>query len=247
MKIRTDYLTLQNFSLLLLLFFVIFDPGNIHFGLKNISFLFFCIANIKKLSGKLLLIPLLFISFFFTSYAHGLIIQTPLDIGIANWNLSSFLFLFILLYINSGKIKFLYDLYYLALIFSIYIVFCALFVFLPNSNFLGNLVWEHVTHNNDFIMVGFRRVLGLIHPCLYYRTASICIIPTSISLILLAKSKNKKYLLHFLLFFGELFISGARANILAAILILISFIFAYLFYEKKKIIICYILFLSASV
>lgn len=233
---------LANFSLLLLLFSIIFDPGNLHFGIKNISFFLFCLINIRKINITYILIPLYFISIFFLSYAHGLMISAPIDTGTANWNITSFVFLIILLFVVRNELKFLFFFYYVALFFSIYIVFSAIFIFLPvlSENPIGNIVWEHVQKNSDFIMIGFRKVLGLPHPCLYYRTASICIIPECVSLLLFTKTKRKKYLLHFVLFFLELFFSGARANIIASSLILLAFLYAYNFYKKKRVIFSYV-------
>jgi len=179
------------------------------------------------------------------SYAHGLIIYSPIDSGIANWNITSFLFLVTLLFVFNRELKFLYFFYYIALLFSIYIVFSEIFIlfsFLTDTS-IGTIIWDHIQNNSDFIMVGFRSVFGIPHPCLYYRSASICIIPECVSLLLLIKTQQKKYLLHFILFFLELFISGARANMIAAIMILFSCFFAYNFYKKKRIIFSYVLIL----
>ena len=50
--------------------------------------------------------------------------------------------------------------------------------------------------------------------------------------------------MHFVLFFLELFFSGARANIIAASLILLGFLFAYNLYKKKRVFFSYIMIIS---
>ena len=228
-----DMKALQQISLYILLFSIIFDPTNSHFGIKTLSFLFFCMINIQKVNGRYVMIPITLLCVYFVSYVHGMIIGTNMERGIGSWYLSSFMFLVILLFVVKQNLKFLKALYYLSLLFSIYILFLAAFSFL-NTPF-RDLVVNHIVNNDDFIMFGFREALGIPYFCLYYRTSSICVIPESVALLLFVKTRRKRYLIHFFCFALELFFSGARANMVSSLIIVVAFVIAYMLYNKKMI------------
>lgn len=231
MKMSKSIVFIRHILVFFLLFCVTFDPGNSHFGLKNLFFLAVCSSYF--VDAKKNYVPVILICFciFFVSYAHGLIINTRFDYGIANWYLKSFFFLTILLFVLNPKLRFCYFLYYTTLFLAIYVVVLAILNFTP----FYPLVVNHIKNNEDFIMYGFRSAYGIPYFCLYYRTSSLAVIPESCAFLLFIKTRKRKYLIHGILFFLELFISGARANMFSAIIILLAFIIAYNLYEKRRI------------
>lgn len=235
MEKKSNYLNIfSHFILIILLFSVVFDPQNSHFHVKTLSFFIFFIISLRKLNGKYIIVPIIVFALYFTSYSYGILTNTRIDEGVAKWYLNSFLFLLLVLFVPNKSLKFLKTLYNITLLLSIYIVFLTINIFIQTP--IQNLVTEHIKNNSDFVMFGFRQALGLPYFCLYYRTSCIVVISQACSLLLFAKSGKKIYLLHSVLFFLELFLSGARANMFSALFIVISFIIAYNFYEKKRVI-----------
>lgn len=232
---------LKIFILIIFFFEVVFDPSNTHFGLKTYSFLLFFILEFPFLNFSYIGVPLLSLMVFFISYAGALILNSSVDYGIVLWNFNSFLFLFLLLFAKDEKLKILKILYYVSLVFSIVIVFLAVsFLVIP---FMNLIVTAIVHLNEDFIMFGYRGAYGLKYFCLYYRTSSICVIPEACALYMYFRTKKKKYFLHFLFFFFELFFSGARANMFSAIAIFIGCYISYLIFIKRSILFSYSCFL----
>lgn len=228
---------LKIFILIIFFFEVVFDPSNTHFGLKTYSFLLFFILEFPFLNFSYIGVPLLSLIVFFISYVGALILNSSLDQGILLWNLNSFLFLFLLLFAKDEGLKILKVFYYVSLVFSIAIVFLAVsFLVIP---FMNLIVTAIVHLNEDFIMFGYRGAYGLEYFCLYYRTSSICVIPEACALYMYFRTKKKKYFLHFLFFFFELFFSGARANMFSAVAIFIGCYISYLIFVKRSILFSY--------
>ena len=108
-----------------------------------------------------------------------------------------------------------------------------------------NLIVTGIVHlNEDFIMFGYRKAFGFKYFCLYYRTSSICVVPEACALYMYFRTQRKKYFLHFLFFFFELFFSGARANMFSSIIIFIVCFISYLFFIRKRILLGLVFTLS---
>lgn len=223
---------LQKLSFVLLLISIIFDPQNVHLGIKSYVFLFFCLCSMNHFTTKYVYVPFVYIFVWFVSYIHGKFIGSNMDEGIAGWYLNSCLFLFIIPFVSGKKFNFLYPFYYCTLIYSIYIV--SLVFLSTTHNPLYGFAVNHINNNSDFIMFGHRTAMGIEHFCLYHKTCSICLIPEGIALLLLSKTRNRKYFIHFVLFFLALFYSGARANMLSAIFIAMFFVLYKVYYRVKN-------------
>gem|GEM_PF-2318724 len=223
---------IQKLLFVLLLISIIFDPQNEHFGIKSYTFLLFCFCSLNHFNTKYVYVPIIYLFVWFISYVHGKYIGSNMDEGIAEWYLNSCLFLFIIPFVSGKKFNFLFPFYYCTLVYSIYIVFLVLFS--TTNTFLHDFAINHILHNGDFIMFGYRTVMDIEHFCLYHTTSSICLISESCALLLFSKTKNKKYFLHFVLFFLALLYSGARANMLSAIFIAVFFVLCELYYRMKN-------------
>jgi hypothetical protein len=211
---------------------IIFDPLN-NFGLKIPLMFLLLMFNYKNIEFRYLHVPVYCIFVWLFSYLHALMVGSRIDSGIANWNLNSFLFLFILLFICKKEIKFVLGLYHVCLLYAVYMTFLMLFSldFSP----IQNLVIEHIYNGENFIAYGYRTFLGIDFFSLYHRTSSICIIPEVCALLLFVKTKNKKFILHFVLFFCVLYFAGTRANILASLVIVCGFVFSYILSKRRFI------------
>lgn len=224
--------TIQKLLLVLLLISIIFDPQNVHFGIKSYVFLLFCIFSLNHFNIKYVYVPFVYLFIWIISYIHGILIKSNMDEGIAGWYLNSCLYLFIIPFVTSKKINFIYPFYYCTLVYSIYIIFLVLFSTTNTS--LTDFAVNHILQNRDFSMFGYRTVLGIKHFCLYHSTSSICLIPEACALLLFSKTNKNKYFIHFVLFFLALLYSGARANMLSAIFIAVFFMLYKCYYKVKN-------------
>lgn len=222
---------IQKLLLVLLLISIIFDPQNEHFGIKSYVFLLYCIFSLNHFNIKYAYVPFVYLLIWIISYVHGILIGSDMDDGIAGWYLNSCLFLFIIPFASGKKINFIYPFYYCTLVYSIYIIFLVFFSMANTA--LTEFAVNHIQQNSDFSMFGYRTFLGIKHFCLYHRTSSICLISEACALLLFLRTKKNKYIIHFVLFFLALLYSGARANMLSAIFIVV-FIILYKCYYKVK-------------
>lgn len=222
---------IQKLSFVLLLLSIIFDPQNDHFGIKSYIFLFFCLCSLNHFNTKYVYVPFVYLFIWIISYVHGISIGSNMDKNIAGWYLNSGFFLLIIPFVTWKNFNFIYSFYFCTLIYSIYIL--SLVFFSTCNNPLYGFAVEHIQHNNDFVMFGYRTAMGIKHFCLYHRTSSICLLSEACALLLFMRTKKNKYFIHFILFFLALLYSGARANMLSAIFI-VMFFMLYAFYYKVK-------------
>lgn len=225
---------LPTFSTLLLLFIVIFDPTNVVFGIKNYSFAFFIICNWKKIDGKYVIVPLIFMMVFFISWTVSFLFDIKLDVSIAMWNLKSFLFLWILFFISDRKLFFLSLFYQVTLWLSIFVCFLTLCVILSEGAI--RILAEQVIRSLDgFYMYGYREFYSIKYFVLFYRTSSMCVISLGIALVCMYKSMQARYFIHSIIFAVALIVSGTRANMLSCLLIILGTFFFHILFNKKYI------------
>ena len=221
-------------STFLLLFIIVFDPTNVVLGIKNYCFVFFIICNWKNISGKYIIIPIIFLMSFFVSWSVAFLFDIKTDLSITIWNIKSFLFLAILLFTSNKKLFFLSLFYKVTLWLSIFV--CVLtFGILTLGEPIKTSFEQIIRALDGFYMYGYRDFYSIKYFVLFYRTSSMCVISLGTALICLFKSKHPKYFIHSLIFTLALFFSGTRANILSCFLMILGVYFFHILFNKKCI------------
>ena len=236
---KLNNINLKNISYLanvVLLFSIIVDSTNILFGIKDIAFIFFVIVSFPYAKFKNILIFIIFLTIYFITLAVGVLTGQAIDYGFAIGTLKSFLFLTYLFWVNDDYLQICSIFYKLTLLISIVIV--ILYTLILLFPFLEGPVYLFLTSSTDqlsIIAMSRRRFLGIRILYMYYRTSPLCVISLSIALFFLFSRKKIKYFFHACILFLCLFLSGARANMLAGLFIVAFLMLCYILYYKKSL------------
>ncbi len=243
--------TLRDISYLLniiLMFSLLIDPTNVLFGIKNISFVLFCIVSIKYADFKCILIFIIFVMIYFVSLFAGIITNSEFDFLIAKGYLKAFLFLSYLFWVNDNYLRIFRFFYLFSLLIAIgEIIIYFLVLFFPFlTPLLISIFSDGTIDGVSTFAVSNRTFLGFEFLSIYFRTSSVCIISLSVSLFLFFRKKRLKYLLFSIILFLGLFFSGTRANIMSAILSFASIFMVHILYDKKNklLFVCILILIS---
>lgn len=227
---KLDMALISNFFFL---FFSIMDPTRNIFHFTEISLLFFLVFNYKKICWEYLPVIIFCISVYFISLSFAItnqVFDTPRELSL----LTSYVFLFYILFSKAtGNKTFLYF-YKLGIAMSIIVIIIAMLFLLFNQlalifiNFLvdkkGTIMFTNAKRFLSFTIIG-----------VFYRTSPMITLLLPFSLERYYSTKKRKYLFHSVLFASNLLLSGTRANILSAILLL-GFIFLFhLWFNRKSL------------
>lgn len=217
---------------LLLLFFVILDPTNSLFGLKVPVFILFCVCSVPFFNVKYFYVPLTYLGIFFVSLFWSELFNENLQRDMIFAYLKSFLFLFYLFYVNDKELKICKTFYNMCILLAI--VEICLLLYMRHSSINELALYHFATNHNNFVMVGHRSYYGIFKmDIVFYKTSPLLCFSLVISLYFLYTTKKKKYLVHTILFFLGMFISGTRANILTCVM-LVFLIYLYFCFKYKK-------------
>jgi len=194
----------------------------------------------KIVLPKLLVIVLVFISFFMPLYALsvGLInnFLKNTDIGLIIYFNSFFFFLLVLIIVNE-RIK-LTKIFNYSSLLVVLITLGSYCVLVYNPKTFGSL-YQYFVVNKGVAVYGLRNYGDFTLLMMFYKTSPLLIFPLSYYLyqVLIKQDWNKIFLKIIILIFViiTLFLSGTRANILSLFLIILFYISFYL-YKKSKII-----------
>ena len=231
--------SLSNFFIGLFIFNIIIDPANALFHTKQITFFLALSSNIKKLKFNdfgLTVFLIFYISYFVSTYLM-ILRNIDYDSDFSNMYLTTFLTLLIF-FIDSRKIAY-------KDIFNNTCLFIAFFtillgILLMKFPTLALLLEKNKTLGSIFFITEYKKVLYWWLPSAYHRASALMIIPYSLNVCDFLLKKEKKHLLKIICFGAALFFTGARANMLAMILIFGIIYWCDLFYNKKKLYISFI-------
>jgi hypothetical protein len=222
-----------DWGLLLLVFVSMTDPSNSFFGLKNIAFgilLLTCIFAYKvtwKPAWDIIAIVYAIISI---SIVSGYLQGFTFDIQIIKFIYKTYVFLFLLLWIN--KLSFLEKMLFPALIIAcITIIIYGLLTFYPTVKDPIYMVF-----NTKFHLIGMseRTFIGVDILGIYYTSVALLILPFTIYLYrALFKEKKRKYYYIFILLFITLLFSGTRACMLSAVFLLAIMVVIRIYKTKR--------------
>lgn len=223
---------LSSFLCFLTIFTGIIDPANKLLGLKTLSFILFVVCSIPFASYKKVYVILFFFGmYFFTSALQIIIPISNADIGFQIYTLKSFLYLFILLFMKKNSyIKVFKYFYYTVLVLAISLsLIWAIILIFPALEYSFYIFLRNIR-----CFISRRSFLGINFTCVNYGVGLLAIITLAYSQYQIIIGGSKKYYFHSVLFTLCLFVSGTRANMLAAILIL-GFSFIVFEYKKRNI------------
>lgn len=225
-KIRLS--TLLNF---IFLFLSILDPTRSIFHATEVVMLLFFLWNIKKIDFEYLPAIFFCIGIWFLSLGFAITNQT-FDKSREISLLTSYIFLFYLLYQKNASNKTFYSFYIIGKLMSLIVITLGvLFLLFPS---VGEIAIAFFSSDNSTIMFSSaRRVLFITVISVFYKTSPMIVLLLAYSTAKFFATKKKNYFFDSLLFFINLFFSATRANILSAILIIGIVFLAYLFYIKK--------------
>ena len=220
---RLTKIDIGQILLTLLMFSVIVDPTNTLFGIKEISFVLVLLSVIfhKFIVYKdaFVIIGVSFVFLIISSingHFNGYEFDNITEIGFYK----SFLFLFILLLVKNSHYDFIKASFPSVILISI--VSICVYVVSIISSILFSYLYEFAYSHDSFIIIGQRIFYGKNILSVFYKTSPILVIFLSYSYCFFWKTYKLKYLLSSLLFFIALIMSGTRANILSALLIIIG-------------------------
>lgn len=214
-----------------LIFSLLIDPTNVFLGIKNIVFCIFVLISIPYEKFRYIEIFLVFISIYFFSFSYALISGSDLDLVIAQGYLKAFLFLMYLFWVNDNHLRMFHFFYRISLLIALIEV--LLYSLITMYPFLEVVFWNFFSQRNQVIAITRRQFVGIKFLSVYFRTSAVCVISLSVSLFCWFSTKKVKYFIYTCLLWAGLFCSGTRANILAAVLLLIISFLLYVFYIKK--------------
>lgn len=206
-------------------FIIIVDPTNTLFRLKEISFLLFIVSGIldKPTINKYAAIGIILLYFILTlTYFEGIIFGEDFLHNKSFEMYKTFIMFFAFIFIDR------INLFRAMIIPSIVIslITITIFILIVISPSLRVTIFDYFTPQNEDIpskiIVSQRIILGKFIYCVYYRTSAMLVLPLAISWFRALHSHRYK-ILYFLLtstFFITLLMSGTRANMLAAFLII---------------------------
>ena len=238
----------SNFTFIILIFSIVFDPANSILKLKNLSFFLFIILSIKDLNYKSILQVLLFqVIFFITLAFQFLIPTTSIDYPYLITTYKTFI-LFFLLFHCEEKSSFFEIFYFSNLIVAFFCVLLwVIMFFIPGMESLLYGLFTIGFLKNSFgqcIFIARRSFIGITVFQVFYKTSPLAIICLAFSSYIFLEKRNTKYLLQSLLLFFYLFVSGTRMNILCAICILIWSVMYHCIRYKKYVLVSAIFGLS---
>lgn len=228
---------LSNSVFVILIFSIVFDPGNSILHLKNLSFFLFLVLTLNKKSYRNFWIVLLFQVIFFVTFAFQLLIpNTTIDYPYLITTYKSFILFILLLYCEKKNILFTVF-YYSNLIVAVLcnILWLIMFKNQGMETFLYGLLTNGVLKENfgQVIFVARRSFIGIKVFQVFYKTSPLAILCLAYSSYNYLEYRFKRYLIHSIIFFFYLFVSGTRMNILCAASISIWALFYHLIRFRK--------------
>lgn len=226
----TLYKKFAIFSNFILLFCVLIDPTNALFHFKDIAFLVFIAINLPFAKFDRIWILLIFLAGYGFCFSLGTFFSESLDLVRTFAYLKSFLFLSYIFWMDDSELFTIKFFYYLCILICLIEIFILAFL-----NFTPFRIWFlDFNYEKDYwLLIANRRIIGLRFNMIYFRTSSCCVLALGLAFVRFFNTKKIKYLIHILILFMGLVISGTRANILSALLIIFSLFLFWTFFEKK--------------
>jgi hypothetical protein len=213
---------IQTLFLILFVFVLIVDPTNTIFGIKDLIFIIlviFLVINHSKFSQYSFLNMIFILLIFTATFIRGYLSGYSIDFSEAIATLKSIAPLILLFW--AKRIKLL-DYFTLPLcIVSIIII--IVFLLYKLNPFVFNLIYHLSKSYDSTIMIGHRNFLGYNVLSLFYKSSPLLIISASFYTYYFFNrpSHRIRHFLMIVLFVFALILSGTRANVLAAILIIL--------------------------
>jgi len=220
------------FTNFILLFCILIDPTNALFHLKDISFLLFVAINLPFASFRRFWIPLLFIAGYSVALALGVVFGEDLDMTRAIGYLKTFIFLLYIFWMDDSELCSIKFFYYLCILVSLIEIFVLI---LFNIDSFRDFFLSFNYRKGYLMIVSPRQFLGFNLYMFYYRTSACCVIALGLAFARFFERKEKKYFIHLCILLAGLFVSGTRANILSAFLIVCLLFLLWSFYEKESV------------
>lgn len=240
-----------NFMLMLLVFILVFDPTNKIFHAKELVFIvlslcFVCFVFFKnesiEINYEVILLVFLF-SFvvpFYSFFVGGLTdIHFSLDFALAQIKSLILFFIVIALVLvpNNFERYFMFSL----IVLAVFILF-TYFGFLLEIKFVMNYV-SWLVKDIQAALIGPRSFGEVNITMVYYKTAPLLVFP--VAYMFSDKIKISTFFMIFIVL-AALFVSGTRANMLVAILMLFLFVFLKINYSFKLLVIAFFLSLLVA-
>lgn len=239
MVVRHSFYKLRCLISFLFFFCLVVDPTNYIFHMKEFLFISFCLFNLKHISGRYIVIPVVCLFFVLQSFifSPSFLYNKDFDYSFALLYVKSFLFLFLLLYIDVKDIKLIdYFVVCVAIMSIIELVICFFYFFYPNiASIIYSYVYGVEGSNFPIKLMGMRIFLNgriKLFSVFYTTSPLIVIIEPFIVYVYLVRRRLRHLFLSCLLFFA-LYVSGTRANILLGFLGVSVAFLVFLYYRKK--------------
>lgn len=227
--------SLGDFFLGVFIFNIIFDPGNELFHTKVITFFLALVTNIKKIkfrSYPIFSILIFYIAFFISVAVMLFRSHIEYDTSFVLMYATTFLTL-IVLFLDPEKIHIETAFFFTCkLIAAITIVISIIIINFPAAVIF---ITENEKLNTIFMMAEHKKVLWWWVSSVFHKASPVLIFALNHYLVLYLKGKQRKNGIYVLFFFSALFLTGTRANIFSAILVVCFIYLCFTLYEKKQL------------
>jgi hypothetical protein len=232
------------FIIVLLFIDVITDAPNTIFHIKYVLFLsifvlwFYNFFMFGYDANKPLFFILIFISFFMPFYGLSIgIIDSTLsgsDLGTMSY-FNSFFFFALVIVVYDLKFNLTKIFVYSSLLLVLITIVTYLVLIINRNQFL--LVYDYLVNDKQIAIFSSRTIAGIPIIMLFYKASPILVITLSYLMFdLLIKKEKKSRIIKIILSSSivfTLFLSGTRANILSAILILVIYLYWFVYRNSK--------------